>query len=140
MKKTILIYGVVLAAGTIFLKSIEYFYLVRIFSLEIYITLIGLAFVMLGVWVGGKLTSPKKIESDPFLRNRKAIDSLGISERELEVLELLARGHSNQEIANKLFISVNTVKTHLSHLYEKLEVNRRSLAVKKARTLRLIPT
>lgn len=138
MKKTILIYGVVLAAGTIFLKSIEYFYLVRIFSLEIYITLIALAFVMLGIWVGAKLTSPQKSESDSFRRNQKAIDSLGISERELDVLELLARGHSNREIANKLFISVNTVKTHLSHLYEKLEVNRRSLAVKKARTLRLI--
>ncbi len=138
LKKTILIYGVVLAAGTIFLKSIEYFYLVRIFPLEIYITLIAIAFVGLGIWVGQKLTSPKQVESAPFQRNHKALESLGISDRELDVLDLLGKGHSNREIADKLFISVNTVKTHLAHLYEKLGVNRRSMAVRKARSLRLI--
>lgn len=139
MKKTIFIYGIILAAGTIFLKSIEYFYTVRFFSIEIYITLIALAFVTLGIWAGQKLTTPNQVEVIPFKKNEKAIDSLQISKRELEVLELLGKGHSNQEIANKLFISVNTVKTHLSHIYEKLDVNRRGLAVKKARLLKLIP-
>lgn len=139
MKKTIFIYGVILAAGTIFLKSIEYFYTVRFFSFEIYVTMIALAFVALGIWLGQKLTAPEKIESTPFKRNHKALNSLEISDRELEVLELLGQGLSNQEIANKLFISVNTVKTHLSHLYEKLDVSRRSMAVKKARSLKLIP-
>ena len=74
-----------------------------------------------------------------MLPNQKALKSLSISERELEVLEYLAKGNSNQEIANKLFISINTVKTHLTSLYQKLEVSRRSMAVKKARTLKLVP-
>lgn len=139
MKKTVFIYGIILAAGTIFLKSIEYFYTVQFFSIEIYITLIALAFVALGIWVGQKLTSPQKAQATPFKRNHKALRSLKISKRELEVLELLGKGLSNQEIASKLFISVNTVKTHLSHLYEKLDVSRRSMAVKKARSLKLIP-
>lgn len=139
MKKTVFIYGLILAAGTIFLKSIEYFYTVQFFSIEIYIALIALSFVALGIWVGQKLTTPEHVEATPFKKNEKAIESLQISGRELEVLELLGKGLSNKEIANKLFISVNTVKTHLSHIYEKLDVSRRSMAVKKARSLKLIP-
>ena len=98
-------------------------------------------FTALGIWLGKKLTEKSEPESpEPvFRRNQKALKSLGISERELEVLEHLSKGNSNQEIANKLFISINTVKTHLTSLYQKLEVSRRSMAVKKARTLKLIP-
>lgn len=141
MKKTIFIYGGILAAGTILLKSIEHFYVVRILPTPIYIALLAVLFTCLGVWVGQKITSKysQKEEKPPFKRNDQAIKSLGISERELEVLEHLAKGQSNQEISDTLFISVNTVKTHLSSLYQKLGVSRRSMAVKKARTLKLIP-
>jgi len=95
-------------------------------------------FTGLGLWVGQKLTSPNKIQSE-FLKNEKALGYLGISERELEVLELVAKGLSNQQIAAKLYVSINTVKTHLSHLYEKMNVQRRTQAVEKARSLNLIP-
>ena len=73
MKKTVFIYGIILAAGTIFLKSIEYFYTVRVFSTEIYVTLIALAFVALGIWLGQKLTSRHKEQAIPFKQNHKAL-------------------------------------------------------------------
>lgn len=141
MNKMVLRYGFLMAAALLLLEVLEYYFVVRIVPLPLYIVLIALIFTVLGIWLGQKLTSsPTKSQSDqPFSRNKKAIASLGISERELEVLEQLARGKSNREIADTLFISVNTVKTHLSSLYQKLEVSRRSLAVKKGRSLKLIP-
>ena len=141
MSKTVLIYGGVLATGVIIVEAVEYFYVIEIIPTPVYIALIAVLFTALGIWLGIKLTSngPQQSQSPPFKRNLKALKSLGISQRELDVLEHLAKGHSNQEIANKLFISINTVKTHLSNLYQKLEVSRRSKAVKKARSLKLIP-
>lgn len=141
MNKMVLRYGFLMAAALLLLEVLEYYFVVRIVLLPLYIVLIALIFTVLGIWLGQKLTSsPTKSQSDqPFSRNKKAIASLGISERELEVLEQLASGKSNREIADTLFISVNTVKTHLSSLYQKLEVSRRSLAVKKGRSLKLIP-
>ncbi len=91
---------------------------------------------MLGVWVGNKLTPKKQVAE--FQRNEEALSYLGISEREYDVLLLLAEGLSNKEIAESLFVSLNTVKTHLNNLYSKLEVSRRTQAVQKARELRLI--
>ncbi|MBO6522331.1 MAG: response regulator transcription factor [Balneolaceae bacterium] len=137
MKKTILIYGLVLAALIFLLEYFEYRYFVRDLSTEAFVFIIALMFAGLGLWVGQKLTAPKRAP-DEFQKNEKALDFLGISERELEVLELVAEGLSNKEIAGKLFVSINTVKTHLSRLYEKLEVNRRTQAVEKAKSLRLI--
>lgn len=137
MKKTIIIYGLALAALVFVLEYFEYRYFVRDLSQEAFIFIIALMFAGLGLWVGQKLTSPKKI-SPEFQKNEKALNYLGISERELEVLELVAEGLSNQEIAGKLFVSINTVKTHLSRLYEKLEVSRRTQAVEKAKSLKLI--
>lgn len=141
MKKIVLLYGLILAVALLLLELLEYYFVVRIIPLPFYIVIIALIFTALGIWLGKTLTSPSPTgESDEaFVRNDKAIDSLGISDRELEVLEQLAKGHSNREIADELFISVNTVKTHLSSLYQKLQVGRRSLAVKKARLLKLIP-
>jgi DNA-binding NarL/FixJ family response regulator len=141
MKKTVFIYGAILAAGALVVEAIEYFYLVEIISTPVYIVAIAILFIILGIWLGNKITAkaPQESGKAPFKRNEKAIKSLGISERELDVLEHLGKGHSNQEIANKLFISINTVKTHLSSVYQKLEVSRRSMAVKKARSLKLIP-
>ena len=138
MKKTIVIYSLVIAAAAFALQWLEYQYAVRVLSTEIYVVVIALAFTALGIWVGNRLTA----RSEPvpaFERNAQAMDYLGISDREYEVLELLAEGCSNREIGDKLFVSPNTVKTHLAHLYGKLEVSRRTQAVQKARTLRILP-
>lgn len=137
MKKTILIYGLSLALLIFILEYFEYRYLVRDLSTESFVFIIALMFTGLGLWVGQKLISPKKNQGE-FKKNEKALDYLGISERELEVLKLVAKGLSNQQIADKLFVSINTVKTHLSHLYEKLNVQRRTQAVEKAKSLNLI--
>lgn len=137
MKRPILIYSVAIAAAALLLQWLEYQYTVRRFSTEIYIGLIALFFTGLGVWVGSRLVPSRG--APEFERNLQALSSLGISERELEVLELLAEGCSNQEIADRLFVSLNTVKTHLSHLYDKLDVRRRTQAVQAARALELIP-
>jgi len=140
MKRTILIYGLSLAALIFLLKFIEYRFLVRDLSLEFYIGAIAIFFTVLGVWVGLKLTKKKTIiiTNPPFQFDQSRIDSLGISKREYEVLELMAKGLSNQEIADKLFVSLNTIKTHSSNLFLKLEVSRRTQAVQKAKELQLI--
>ena len=138
MKKTIVIYSLAIAAAALALQWLEYQYMVRVFSTEIYIVVIALIFTALGIWVGNRLTA-KAVAPAAFTRNYQAIEYLGISDREYQVLELLAEGHSNKEIASTLFVSPNTVKTHLAHLYGKLEVSRRTQAIQKARTLGLIP-
>jgi two-component system, NarL family, response regulator LiaR len=140
MKRTILIYGLSLAVLIFLLKFIEYRFLVRDLSLEFYIGAIAIFFTVLGVWAGLKLTKKKiiVITNPHFQFDQSRIDSLGISKREYEVLELMAKGLSNQEIADKLFVSLNTVKTHSSNLFLKLEVSRRTQAVQKAKELQLI--
>lgn len=137
MKKTVIIYGIVLALLVFMLEYVEYRYLVRNLPLEILISLISVIFVVLGWWLARKLMAPAAPLPE-FEKNERAADYLGLSDRELEVLELLATGLSNKEIAEKLFVSVNTVKTHLKKVYEKLEVNRRTQAVEKAKSLNLI--
>lgn len=141
MRYPIWVYGIILGLAVLVLKGLEMYYVTNFLPNEVYIVIIAILFTGLGIWLGYKLTStsPQKEQEKRFQRNKRAIKSLGISERELEVLEHLGMGHSNQEIANKLFISVNTVKTHLSSVYQKLDVSRRSMAVKKARSLKLIP-
>lgn len=140
MKRTILIYGLSLAVLIFVLKFIEYRFLVRDLSLEFYIGTIAIFFTVLGVWAGLKLTKKKAIiiTNPAFQFDQSRIDSLGISKREYEVLELMARGLSNQEIADKLFVSLNTIKTHSSNLFLKLEVSRRTQAVQKGKELQLI--
>lgn len=136
MKRTIVIYSLAIAGLAILMQWLEYFRVVRVFSTEMYAVVVAILFTALGIWVGNRLT--RKPRSDEFKRNDKAIASLRISAREIDVLELLAEGHSNQEISEQLFVTVNTVKTHLGRLYDKLDVSRRTQAVQKARTLRLI--
>ncbi len=137
MARTIILYALALALGTALLQWLEYRYVTRAFSAEIYIALLACGFVGLGVWAGRKLT-PSPARED-FTRNEAAIRSLGLSRRECEILELLASGQSNKEMARTLSISPNTVKTHLARVYEKLEVERRVQAIEKARWLALIP-
>ena len=137
MKRAILLYSAAIAAAALTLQWLEYRYAVRALSTEIYIGAVAVGFTTLGLWAGYRLTSrgPKAA----FEKNDRAIAALGISGRELEVLELLAQGSSNKEIADRLCVSPHTVKTHLGHLYDKLDVARRTQAVQKARELRILP-
>lgn len=136
MARTILIYALALAAAAALLDWLEYRYVTRAYSIEIYIGLVALCFVALGVWAGRKLTPAAAPAA--FERNEAAIRSLGLSPRECEILELLASGQSNKELARTLRISPNTIKTHVARVYEKLDVSRRIAAVEKARMLRII--
>jgi DNA-binding CsgD family transcriptional regulator len=137
MIRTILIWALVLAAGAFALQWLEFQYLARRFSWEIYVGLIGTAFAAGGVWVGWKLSA--RSAPGPFARNTAAQASLGLTGQEMKVLERLAAGQSNKEIARTLGLSPNTVKTHLASLFAKLDVARRTQAVGKARDLQLIP-
>ncbi|HEU5290030.1 MAG TPA: response regulator transcription factor [Cyclobacteriaceae bacterium] len=140
MKRTIFLYGLALAALITLLKFLEYRLFVRDLSMEFYIGIIALMFTVLGVWVGLKLTRKKTIIINPnFQFDESRLEKYGISKREYEVLELMSKGHSNQEIADKLFVSLNTVKTHSSNLFLKLEAKRRTQAIQRAKELALIP-
>lgn len=136
MVRTILVYAGILVLATLALQWLEFQYLARTHSTEMYVGLVALAFMGFGVWVGARLF--RRPPPGPFETNTKAMASLGISEREFEVLELLAAGRSNKEISAKLNVSPNTVKTHVARLYEKLEVGRRTEAVMRARELGMI--
>lgn len=142
MRKAIL-YGLTLALLILFLKMIEYKFFVRELRVEIYIGIIAVMFTVLGVWAGLKITRSKKLTvtlpQAAFQLNEANLKSTGISKREYEVLELMAQGLSNQEIADRLFVSLNTVKTHTSGLFVKLDVKRRTQAVQKGKELQLIP-
>lgn len=137
MTRSILIWAALLAAAAFALQWIEYQYLTRAFATEFYIVLIGAAFLALGLWLGRVLTPARPAAE--FALNEAALQSLGITQREHAVLEQLALGHSNKQIAAALHVSPNTVKTHIARLYDKLEVNQRVQAVQKAKDLRLIP-
>lgn len=137
MWRTILIYGCALAAAAAALQWAEYQLVVRSHPGEVYIALIAAAFLGLGVWVGARLAPAAA--AGGFEPNTKAQASLGITEREYEVLRLLASGCANKQIAEKLSVSPNTVKTHIARLFEKLEASRRTEAIQKARELGLIP-
>ncbi|HTU67558.1 MAG TPA: response regulator transcription factor [Steroidobacteraceae bacterium] len=134
--RTVLVYGALLALGAVGLQWLEYQYLVRAYPFQVYAALIGVAFLALGVWAGARLF--RRAPPAPFEVNVQAFESLGISDREREVLELLAGGRSNKEIANQLAVSPNTVKTHVAKLFEKLQVGRRTAAISRARELGLI--
>jgi DNA-binding CsgD family transcriptional regulator len=135
--RTVFLYALALAAGAAALQWLEYRYVSRAFSGEIYSALLAIVFIGLGIWVGQRLT-PRTAPAE-FRRNEEAIRSLGLTARECEVLALLASGQSNKEMARSLSISPNTVKTHVARVFEKLGVERRVQAIEKARWLALIP-
>lgn len=136
MLRTILIYGTLLAAGAFGLRWLEYQFVVRTHATEMYLVLIAVAFLGLGVWVGAQLF--RRAPPGPFTPNTRVRETLGVSDRELQVLELLAAGRSNKEIANDLDLSPNTVKTHVANLFEKLSAKRRTEAITRARELGMI--
>lgn len=148
--KSVLLYGGSLALLLFLLKWLELRLLIFHHALEIYIGAIALVFTLLGIWLALKLTKPKirRVEvekvvyrnpEEPFSMNEAEIARLNLSRREMDVLHLMAEGLSNQEIALKLFVSLNTVKTHSARIFEKLDVKRRTQAVEKAKRLILIP-
>jgi DNA-binding CsgD family transcriptional regulator len=148
VRKHILIYGVLgglLIAG---LKTIEYRWLVLEHSVEIYGGLVAAVFASVGIWLGLKLTRNTETivvrevmvpAPEPFTLDEARLDALGITPRELEILQLIAAGLSNREIAERAHVSENTVKTHSSRVFDKLGARRRTQAVQRGKDLRLIP-
>jgi DNA-binding CsgD family transcriptional regulator len=136
MRRTVLLYGLGLAVAAVALEQLKFRYAASEISTDIYVGLLALGFTALGLWVGHRLTARKA--PAPFERNAAAVASLGLTHRECEVLDLLATGRTNDELARTLGVSPNTIKTHLASLFAKLEVDRRVKAIEKARFLSLI--
>jgi len=139
LAKTIVLYGLLLAGLSYLFSLIKFKFLIRELSVEFYVGIIALVFTALGVWMGSKLMRKNREPMEQFVMNESARAHLGITSREIEVLALMSAGHSNEEIAHRLFLSLNTVKSHVSHILSKLDVSRRTQAIEKARSLHLIP-
>jgi NarL family two-component system response regulator LiaR len=143
-----ILYGVSLALLLLLLKWLEWQFVIINHAFEIYAGAIAVIFTALGIWLAIKLITPKVktviiekqvFANTHFVLNQDELNRLHLSTRELEVLQLIADGLSNQEIAERLFVSLNTIKTHTSNLFLKLEVERRTQAIEKAKRLNLIP-
>ena len=148
MKRTVLICGIVGGVLITLLKWSEYQFLVIEHSLEIYGGLVAIIFAAPGIWLGLRLTGPRQrvvVEEvrvhagEPFVPDNSKREDLGITRRELEILALVAQGMSNREIAGKLFVSENTVKTHCSRAFDKLGARRRTQAVQLGKEFGLLP-
>src|SRR5580658_5217103 len=144
--KHIFLYGAALALLLLLLNWLEWKFIVMDRAIEIYSGAIALVFTGLGIWLARKLARPKWktviVEKEVYVKpgtiNTKELARLGLSARELEVLQGMAEGLSNQEIAARLFVSLNTIKTHSANIFEKLDVRRRTQAVDKAKKLNII--
>ena len=148
--KLVILYGAALAALLLLLRWLEFHFLVLGHAFEVYIGAVALLFTGLGIWLALKLAKPATrtvvVEKEiyvtrpaaGFVLNEQALLKTGISKREWEVLALMSEGLSNQEIADRLFVSLNTVKTHSSRLFEKLDVKRRTQAVEKGKRLGIL--
>jgi DNA-binding CsgD family transcriptional regulator len=149
----LILYAIGLALMLLAMRWLEFKFIILNNEFEIYAGAIAIIFTGLGIWIALKLSKPKsdsyRVETkiiekeifktnDQFVFNSVAFDELGISKREIEVLQLMANGLSNQEIADQLFVSLNTIKTHISRLFEKMEVKRRTQAIELAKKLSLI--
>ncbi|MEO5891828.1 MAG: LuxR C-terminal-related transcriptional regulator [Ferruginibacter sp.] len=148
--KLVIFYGASLAGIMLLLKWLELRFVIMDHSFEVYIGAIALIFTSLGIWLAAKLTRPKIetiiVEKEIFITSpptgnapdEKTLSKFNISKRELEVLKLMSEGLNNQEIAGRLFLSLNTIKTHSSNLFEKLDVKRRTQAIEKGKRLGLL--
>lgn len=146
--KLVIIYGVSCAVLLFLMKWLEVRFLILSHSMELFIGGLALLFIILGIWVARKVYEPKvqtvivektfEVPNQSFVFNEQEATRLGISKRELEVLDLMSQGLSNQEIADRMFVSLNTVKTHASNLFVKLDVKRRTAAIEAARRLNLV--
>ena len=151
MTKTVLLYGLLGGVLIALLRLVEYRYLVLEHSLELYGGIVALVFAVVGIWLGQKLTRERVVtrevavrvevpvaRSGPFVRDQARVGALGITPRELDILDAMVAGLSNKEIAEQLFVSENTVKTHAARLFSKLAAKRRTQAVQLAREAGLI--
>jgi DNA-binding CsgD family transcriptional regulator len=152
VKKTVLLHGLLGGVLIALLKLVEYRYLVLEHSLEIYGGIVALVFAVVGIWLGQKLTRERVVtrevavrvevpvpRTEPFVRDQARVEALGITPRELDILEAMAAGLSNKEMSERLFVSENTVKTHAARLFSKLSARRRTQAVQLAKEAGLIP-
>lgn len=148
--KELIGYAIMMAVLMLLLRWFEFRFLVLEHQVEIYIGLIAAFFWLFGIWVANKITNPKEktiiiekeiriLSKENFVLNENELQSRKISKRELEVLTLMAEGLSNNEIAERLFVSLNTIKTHSAKLFEKLEVKRRTQAIETAKKLQILP-
>ena len=153
--RSAILYGISLAALLFLLKWLEFKFLIINHAFEVYIGFIAIIFTSLGIWLAMKLFKPANkstvktviVEKKVYInrqeiahgeKNNEEAKRLGLSQRELEVLELMSAGLSNQEIADKLFVSLNTIKTHSAKIFEKMNVKRRTQAVEMAKRLHII--
>jgi NarL family two-component system response regulator LiaR len=147
--RSAILYAALMAVLLFLMKWLEWRFLIADYAVEIFAGATAIVFTCLGVWLAVKLMKPKintvvvekeiVIKTNGFILNEHALTMLGLSKRELEVLQLMAEGLSNHQIAERLFVSLNTIKTHSARIFEKLEVQRRTQAVDRAKKLRLIP-
>ena len=145
MVKQLAIYGVCGGLLIVAMRFMEYRFLVIQHSFEIYAALIAAAFAVVGIWLGLSITRREVVvkevpvpATEPFVPDAARIETLGITPRELEVLQLIAEGLSTKEMAERLFVSENTVKTHTSRVLDKLGASRRTQAVQLAKSQRII--
>ncbi|UZR98607.1 response regulator transcription factor [Chondrinema litorale] len=144
MKKEIVLYGLFMGLLLIVLRLVQYKMLIRDVKIELYATLVAILFLSLGIWFGRKFfIQPINGSSSKHISEKEQLSKVlntehDLSKREFEVLEMMAQGYTNQEIADKLYVSLNTIKTHTSNIYFKLEVKRRTQAVKKAREMQIL--
>ncbi len=142
MVRTIILYSIGMGAVLFLLKLLELKFFSRELTIEMYIGAIALFFTVFGVWLGSRHLGRKKVVAitakKDFIVNDENLKSFGLSKREYEVLQSMAEGLSNQEIGDKLFISLSTVKTHTASLFVKLDAKRRTQAIQKGKELGLI--
>lgn len=142
--KHIVLYSLALAILVFALKWLQWKFLIVDNSIDIYIGLVAVFFTALGVWVARQLSGTKVKtvlvpQPEAFILNETELQQLNLSSREYEVLQLLSKGHSNAQIAETLFLSLSTIKTHVSNLYLKMDVKSRTQALEKAKRLKIIP-
>lgn len=146
---SLLLYAVALGALLWFLHWLQSRLLILHSATELYVSAIAVTFTALGIWLAKKLTEPKIekviVEKEvlivapaDFIPDQRAVEQANLSPREMEVLQLMAKGMSNGEIATQLFVSLSTVKTHSSNLFVKLDAKRRTQAIEKAKRLKII--
>lgn len=143
--KHILLYGIILAVLIFALKWIQWKFFILDNAIDIYIGLVAFFFTALGIWVASQIVKPKvetivieKEVPEKFLLNEAELQKLNLNRREFEVLQLLATGYSNADIAKSLFLSLSTIKTHVSNLFSKMDVKSRTQAIDKAKRLGII--
>lgn len=148
--KHIILYGFILAFFVFVLKWLQWKFLIVDNAIDIYVGLIAVFFTFLGIWVANQISRPKiktvvvekeiKVpEPNSYIPNECELKKLNLSSREYEVLQLLAKGKSNAEIGEELYLSIHTIKTHVSNLYLKMDVKSRTQAMDKAKRLKIIP-